>query len=64
MLHKEEYGMSTVEIVLKQLIPALEAIRADLERERRIPFCKIGRRLLFAEDQLQEWIDQRRVDSF
>ena len=27
--------MRTVEIVLKHLIPALEAIRTDLERERR-----------------------------
>jgi excisionase family DNA binding protein len=108
--------MSTLEIVLKHLIPALEAIRADLERERRtaaiptpeppptpkpenlrdpspkkyllnieeaserlslskatlyryaserrIPFYKIWSRLLFAEEQLQEWVKQRRVDSF
>jgi hypothetical protein len=35
ILHKEDCGMSTVETVLRHLIPALEAIRADLERERR-----------------------------
>ncbi len=107
--------MANVGIVLKHLIPALEAIRMELERERRmvtdptpepprapkpeivreppqkkhlftidevserlsiskatlykytserrIPFYKIGSRLLFAEEKLQEWVEQRRVDS-
>jgi excisionase family DNA binding protein len=111
----KEIGMSTVEIVLKHLVPALEAIRMELQREkrmvpvstsepprapnpaitcelsskkhllnmdevcerlsiskstlyrltseRRIPFYKIGGRVLFSEEILQEWIEKRRVDA-
>jgi excisionase family DNA binding protein len=108
--------MSTIEIVLKHLIPALDAIRRELEKceevnppsfpipesprttvleiikapspkkhllnideaserlsiskpalyrftsQRRIPFYKIGKRVLFTEEKLQEWIDQHYVD--
>jgi excisionase family DNA binding protein len=110
--HKEENSMSTTEVVLKYLVPALEAIRAELERERasgrtpeptqtpasvtirepspkkyllnmdevserlsiskptlyrftserRIPFYKIGGRVLFAEEKLKEWLDRYLVD--
>jgi len=49
----KESRMSTLEIILKHIVPALEAIRMELERERRTvilrsqnrPFvkCKVGK---------------------
>ena len=107
--------MTTVEIVLKHLVPALEAARRDLEAQRlsqppptappqrvpelprreaptpskrlltvaqasdrlsmsksylyiltsqrRIPHHKIGSRLLFTEEQLEQWLTRQRIDA-
>lgn len=32
--------------------------------ERRVPYLKIGKFVRFAEDELDAWIEAKRIDSF